>query len=324
MDLLTQLKTFTTVVADTGDFESIERYKPQDATTNPSLILQAAKNPSYQQIIDRLVRKPASGNRSEIVDDLFVEFGCRILTVIPGRVSTEVDARLSFDTEQTVVRARQLIGKYAARGIQSDRILIKIASTWEGIQACRILEAEGIHCNMTLMFGLHQAVACADAGATLISPFVGRILDWHKKQSGLAEYAPDEDPGVIFVREVFNYYKHFGIETEVMGASFRNVQEIIALSGCDLLTIAPKYLDVLQKESGDLSVALSSSQAKAMSPAEISALAATIDRPISKQQYELLHEENEMATQKLAEGIESFCQASISLEALVADILPSS
>jgi len=330
MNLLDQLKTFTTVVADTGDFESIKKYKPQDATTNPSLILAAAKSEAYRPLINEVVKSAVGLGESvcdatvtDIVDDLFVAFGQKILEVIPGRVSTEVDARLSFDTDKTIARARGIIAKYRQLDIPKDRVLIKIASTWEGIQACRALEADGISCNMTLMFGLHQAVACADVGATLISPFVGRILDWHKKRSGRESYLAQEDPGVLSVWEIYNYYKYFDIETEVMGASFRNAEEILALAGCDLLTIAPKFLDELQNQQGELSAVLSKSASKAMTMSSLGAVASSIARPLSKSQFDALHQQNEMASEKLAEGIQSFCQASQSLEALILEMVSS-
>ena len=335
MNLLSQLKQFTTVVADTGDFESIERYKPQDATTNPSLILAAAKNEDYRSVISDVIatalNKQGSANAADLsvtdlVDDLFVAFGCKILKVIPGRVSTEVDARLSFDSKKTVERAHSIMAKYHEHGVSADRILIKIASTWEGIEACRVLESEGIHCNMTLMFGLHQAVACADAGATLISPFVGRILDWHKKNSGKAEYAATEDPGVLSVQEIYYFYKQAAIQTEVMGASFRNLGEILELAGCDLLTIAPKFLDELQsqmttQDGGKLSAVLTEQKARSMALLDISDTATQIERPLTKAQYDTLHQQNQMASDKLAEGIQSFSEASEALEALISEML---
>ena len=253
--LLEQLAAMTVVVADTGDLAAIRRFKPRDATTNPSLILAAAQIAAYQDLIDRTLResrerigaeRPPEDVVSEAIDELSVTFGKEILKIIPGRVSTEVDARLSYNTEATIEKARKLIGLYNASGIHNKRVLIKIAATWEGIKAAEVLEQEGIHCNLTLLFGYGQAVACAEAGVTLISPFVGRILDWHKKQTGRDHYPGAEDPGVLSVTKIYNYFKTFGYRTEVMGASFRNVDEILELAGCDLLTIAPKFLDQLR------------------------------------------------------------------------------
>ena len=248
---LEQLKQYTTVVADTGDLDAISRLKPVDATTNPSLLLKAAALPRYAELLDQAVAGCA-GDLGLACDRFGVAVGQEILKVIPGRISTEVDARLSFDTQATLRRAERLIGLYEQAGIGRERVLIKIASTWEGIQAAAELEKEGIHCNLTLLFGMHQAVACAEAGVTLISPFVGRILDWFKKETGRAEYAPAEDPGVVSVTQIYTYYKKFGYRTEVMGASFRNVGEITELAGCDLLTIAPSLLAELQAATGDL------------------------------------------------------------------------
>ena len=261
-NLLDQLKTMTVVVADTGDINSIEKFKPRDATTNPSLITAAAQMPAYATIVDdalvwaqkaaRRRRDRADGRRAARSIASRVEFGLRILKIVPGRVSTEVDARLSFDTQGDDRQgARSSSSMYEAAGATRERILIKIASTWEGIRAAEVLEKEGIHCNLTLLFGMHQAVACAEAKVTLISPFVGRILDWYKKATGKASYAPPEDPGVVSVTQIYNYYKKHGHKTEVMGASFRNVGEIIELAGCDLLTIAPKLLAELEATTGD-------------------------------------------------------------------------
>ena len=259
--LLEQLREMTVVVADTGDIQAIEAFTPRDATTNPSLITAAAQMPQYQDIVDATLRgarqdagadAPATKVVGLAFDRLAVSFGLKILQIIPGRVSTEVDARLSYDTAATVAKGRELIAQYEASGVARQRILIKIASTWEGIQAAAELEKEGIHCNLTLLFGMHQAVACAEAGVTLISPFVGRILDWYKKETGRAEYAPAEDPGVLSVSQIYAYYKKFGYRTEVMGASFRNVGEITELAGCDLLTIAPALLAELQSAQGQL------------------------------------------------------------------------
>src|SRR5271163_110172 len=259
--LLEQLREVTTVVADTGDIEAIKHVKPQDATTNPSLITAAAQMPQYQPIVDEVLleaRKTLGDHASDekvanlAFKHLAVAFGKRILEIVPGRVSTEVDARLSYDTEATLKLAREIIQQYANEGISRERILVKIASTWEGIKAAEILQKEGIHCNLTLLFGLHQAVACAEAGVRLISPFVGRILDWHKKASGRDSYPPAEDPGVVSVTSIYNYYKKFGHKTEIMGASFRNLGEIVELAGCDLLTIAPSLLAELSKTTGTL------------------------------------------------------------------------
>lgn len=317
-NLLEQLKGMTVVVADTGDINSIEAYRPRDATTNPSLITAAAQMPSYAELIDEALRwsrgQIGSDTRTEdvlrlAVDRLAVEFGLRILKIIPGRVSTEVDARLSYDTAATIDKARFLIGLYEKAGTPRERILIKIASTWEGIRAAEVLEAEGIHCNLTLLFGLHQAVACAEAGATLISPFVGRILDWYLREEGRASYPAHEDPGVLSVTQIYNYFKHFGHKTEVMGASFRNVGEIIELAGCDLLTIAPKLLAELQGGSGALQRKLDPQEARQM-PLE--------RRHFDEAGFRLAHEKNRMATDKLHQGIIDFSKALTSLETLLA------
>ena len=271
MSLLSQLKEMTVVVADTGDIGAIEAFTPQDATTNPSLITAAAKLPQYQSIVDETLQQAKTTMGKDAVDadvsreafkHLAVAFGKRILEIIPGRVSTEVDARLSYDTEATLATARDLIAEYEAAGISRDRILIKIASTWEGIKAAEILEQEGIHCNLTLLFGLHQAIACAEAKVTLISPFVGRILDWYKADTGRDSYPPSEDPGVQSVTEIYNYYKKFGYKTEIMGASFRNVDEIKELAGVDLLTISPNLLKPLAETEGDLPRKLAPENAK--------------------------------------------------------------
>ena len=258
--LLEQLKRYTVVVSDTGDFQSIKKFTPRDATTNPSLILAAAKMPEYAEVVDGVLRdvKKNAGDSdektliSQAIDRLCVAFGLKILEIVPGRVSTEVDARLSYDVEKSLAKARSLIAMYNAAGINNDRVLIKLASTWEGIRAAEQLEKEGIHCNLTLLFGFHQAVACAEAKVTLISPFVGRILDWYLKSTGKTGYAPAEDPGVVSVTTIYNYYKRHGHKTEVMGASFRNLGEITELAGCDLLTIAPKLLAELAAGEGNL------------------------------------------------------------------------
>ena len=303
---LDQLKQFTTVVADTGDFQSMQAYKPQDATTNPSLILKAAQKPEYRALVDAARASNSGKPVAAVVDALLVAFGLEILKIVPGRVSTEVDARLSFDTAATIAKAHEIIAAYAAAGIDKSRILIKIASTWEGIQAARQLQAQGIACNMTLLFAHCQAVACADAGAQLISPFVGRILDWYKKSTGL-NYTADTDPGVVSVQNIYHYYKAHGIQTEVMGASFRNVEEIIALAGCDLLTISPDLLAALAQSSTVI-------DAKS-SPL----LGATDDIPavqhFDEVAFRFAMNEDAMATEKLAEGIRGFTVDTHKLEA---------
>ena len=317
-NLLDQLREMTVVVADTGDIEAIERCKPRDATTNPSLITAAAQMPQYQGIVDDTLKAArsklgadatAAQVASEAFESLAVAFGLKILAIIPGRVSTEIDARLSFDTEATVAKGREIIAQYEAAGISKDRILIKIASTWEGIQAGAILEKEGIHCNLTLLFGLHQAIACAENNITLISPFVGRILDWYKKDTGKDSYPSAEDPGVISVTEVYNYYKKFGHDTEVMGASFRNIGEITELAGVDLLTISPALLDELQTTEGDLPRKLTPEAAASSSAEKI---------VMDKATFDSMHAGNRMATDKLAEGIAGFSKALESLEDLLA------
>lgn len=310
---LEQLKAFTIVVADTGDFQSIKKFTPRDATTNPSLILAAANMPEYADVVESALAKAKAeagdGDAKKIVsiaiDHLGVAFGLKILELIPGRVSTEVDARLSFDTAATVEKAHRLIGLYSAAGIGRDRILIKIASTWEGIRAAEILEKEGIHCNLTLLFGFHQAVACAEAGATLISPFVGRILDWHVKNSGKTSFAGAEDPGVISVTSIYNYYKRHGYKTEVMGASFRNVGEIFELAGSDLLTISPKLLAELAASNAEVTRKLDPAKANERGRDRI-----TVDEAT----FRSMHAADQMATDKLAEGIEGFVKAAIDLE----------
>ena len=317
-NFLEQLKAMTVVVADTGDIQAIEAFTPRDATTNPSLITAAAQMPKYQEIVDATLKQArldagASAPSAQVVslafDRLAVAFGLKILQIIPGRVSTEVDARLSFDTEGTVAKGRELIAQYEAAGVSRERILIKIAATWEGIQAASVLEKEGIHCNLTLLFGLHQAIACAEAGVTLISPFVGRILDWFKKESGRDAYAPNEDPGVLSVTQIFTYYKKFGYQTEVMGASFRNMGEITELAGCDLLTISPSLLGELQETQGELPRKLDAAKA-ANQPVERLAMDKTL--------FERMHAADRMAHEKLAEGIAGFTQALVTLESLLA------
>jgi len=305
------------VVADTGDIESIEQFKPRDSTTNPSLIAAAAEMPHYKEIVDGtlLQARKELGDGADpqkiaslAFDRLAVAFGKRILKIVPGRVSTEVDARLSYDTAATIAKGRDIIAQYDADGIGRERILIKIASTWEGIRAGEALEKEGIHCNLTLLFGLHQAIACAEAGVTLVSPFVGRILDWYKKDTG-KDYAPAEDPGVHSVRTVYNYFKKFGYKTEVMGASFRNVGEIEELAGCDLLTISPALLAQLNSTEGVLVRKLDPSQAKSLNIEKIPMDRATFDR---------MHAADRMASDKLKEGIAGFSKALENLETLLA------
>jgi transaldolase len=317
-NLLEQLKEMTVVVADTGDIQAIETFTPRDATTNPSLITAAAQMPQYQGIVDDTLKgaretlgqdATAAQVASLAFERLAVSFGRKILDVIPGRVSTEVDARLSFDTDASVRVGRELMAMYEAQGVARDRVLIKIAATWEGIQAAAILEKEGIHCNLTLLFGLHQAIACAENGITLISPFVGRILDWYKKDTGRDSYAPAEDPGVLSVTEIYNYYKKFGYKTEVMGASFRNVGEIVELAGSDLLTIAPSLLAELQSTEATLERKLDPKNAVGLSIEKLSIDKATFDR---------MHAENRMASDKLAEGIDGFTKALESLEEILA------
>jgi transaldolase len=309
-NLLEQLKAVTVVVADTGDFASIQKFRPRDATTNPSLISAAAAMPQYEAVVTAALewaKKEGHPTKAAIakraVDRLAVEFGMEILKVIPGRVSTEVDARLSYDTEGSIAKARELIGMYEKAGIQRDRILIKLASTWEGIKAAEVLEKEGIHCNLTLLFGFHQAVACAEAKVTLISPFVGRILDWYLKSTGKTSYAPAEDPGVRSVTRIYDYYKRHGYQTEVMGASFRNVGEITELAGCDLLTIAPKLLAELEGTQGELPRKLDPKAGRGED--KISLDKATFDR---------MHAEDKMANEKLKEGIDGFSKAITELE----------
>ncbi|WP_341882154.1 transaldolase [Synechococcus sp. UW140] len=315
--LLEQLSSMTVVVADTGDLQAIQQFTPRDATTNPSLILAAAQIPDYQHLIDDTLKAsrkliganaPAEQVVAEALDEICVSFGKEILKIVPGRVSTEVDARLSFDTEATIAKAHKLIGLYNDAGITNERVLIKIASTWEGIKAAESLEKEGIHCNLTLLFGFAQAVACAEAGITLISPFVGRILDWYKKDSGRDSYPGPEDPGVISVTKIFNYFKTYGYKTEVMGASFRNLDEIIELAGCDLLTISPKLLDQLRNTEAPLS--------RKLNPG---APAATIEKfSIDAARFIEMMQEDRMAHEKLNEGIQGFSKAIDTLEAQLA------
>jgi len=315
--LLEQLRTMTVVVADTGDIEAIEKFTPRDATTNPSLITAAAEMPKYAPIVDEvlLTARKELGDKADpskvanlAFERLAVEFGKRILAIVPKRVSTEVDARLSFDTQATIEKGRSIIAQYESAGISRERILIKIASTWEGIRAGEILEKEGIHCNLTLLFGLHQAVACAEAGITLISPFVGRILDWYKKDTG-RDYAPAEDPGVLSVRSIYNYFKKYGYKTEVMGASFRNIGEIEELAGCDLLTISPALLAQLNSTEGELPRKLDPEAAKSLEIPKLN---------LDHETFIKMHAADRMATDKLAEGIAGFSKALEHLEGVLA------
>ncbi|XP_050722579.1 transaldolase-like isoform X2 [Eriocheir sinensis] len=316
---LDQLKEMTVVVADTGDFETMEKYKPTDATTNPSLILQAANMPQYANLITDAVEygKRKGQNKKEKVsramDRLFVLFGCEILKIVPGRVSIEVDARLSFDKEASVNKARKFISMFAAEGYDKERILIKLASTWEGIQAAKELEEDHcIHCNLTLLFGFAQAVACAEAGVTLISPFVGRILDWYVANTDQKSYEPEDDPGVKSVTKIYNYYKKFGYKTVVMGASFRNSGEIRALGGCDLLTIGPKFLEELQNSTEPVVQHLSEASAKKHDLEKV-------EMTEAKFRWEL--NEDQMATDKLSEGIRKFAVDAVKLEKMLLEKL---
>lgn len=318
MNRLEQLKNLTQVVADTGDFASIEAYKPVDATTNPSLIFAASQDEKYHSLVEDAIfyAKQASSDQmvqlSRAADKLAVNFGLEILKIVPGRVSTEVDARLSFDTEATVNKARELVTLYEGAGISRDRILIKVASTWEGIKAAEIIEKEGIRCNLTLLFSPVQAIACAEAGVRLISPFVGRILDWHKKERGVSEIAATEDPGVRSVTQIFNYYKKFGYPTQVMGASFRNIDEICELAGCDLLTISPKLLKELEQTEGTVTRKLDAEAAVMMDITKIS---------VDEKTFRWMMNEDAMATEKLAEGIRNFANDLVKLERQIAKIL---
>ncbi len=314
MNKLARLREFTTVVADTGDIESIRQYSPVDATTNPSLLYKAAQQTQYRSLVDAAVATglaaggPEQDRLDVALDQMAVNIGAEILAIIPGRVSTEVDARLSFDTEATVVRAQKLIELYQERGISPQRVLIKIASTWEGIRAAERLEKSGIHCNLTLLFSFAQAVACADAGVTLISPFVGRILDWYKKHEGIDSYRAAEDPGVRSVTRIYNYYKKHDYKTVVMGASFRNTDEILELAGCDLLTISPGLMSQLESTDGELPRKLSAGHASGSGDPRI---------PLDETGFRWMHNEDAMATEKLAEGIRGFTRDTERLEELV-------
>ena len=312
MDTLSQLKRFTTVVADTGDFERMRAFAPQDATTNPSLILKAVLQPAYQALVSAVQRDNPKASPTQLIDRILVAFGAEILRIVPGRVSTEVDARLSFDTAATIAKAKEIMALYGALGIPRERVLIKLASTWESIVAARELEQEGIHCNMTLLFSVVQAVACADAKARLISPFVGRISDWYKKSLGdqwsLEQNGGANDPGVQSVRSIYTYYKHFEIETEIMGASFRNTSQILELAGCDLLTISPELLAELQASHELVSPKLRVADAKSAGVERLN---------LDQASFGKLLAENTMASEKLQEGIHAFCTDIEKLEALL-------
>ena len=310
MNKLKQLSEMTVVVADTGELPAIAEYKPQDATTNPSLLLKVAQDSQYSELIDRAVSK-ANGQLVDAVDNFGVDVGCEILKIIPGRVSTEVDARLSFDTNATIEKAEKLIQLYKERGVERERILIKIASTWEGIKAAEKLQQQGINCNLTLLFSFAQAIACAEANVFLISPFVGRILDWHKANGGQQNYEPLQDPGVQSVSHIYNYYKQHGYKTIVMGASFRNVGEIEALAGCDYLTIGPNYLEELRNDDGALK--------QQLSPNNTGADIARIE--LNERAFRWMMNEDAMATEKLAQGIRGFAADQFKLEALMAPSL---
>jgi transaldolase len=321
LNQLNQLKIFTTVVADTGDIQSISKYGPQDATTNPSLLLKAAQMPEYKNLVERVIlechqanslnsAKPSNlniNNNINMLDKLAVAFGMEILKIIPGRISTEVDARLSFDREGTIQKARQLIRLYEEMGVGRDRVLIKIAATWEGISAAKTLEQEGISCNLTLIFNFAQAVACAEAKVTLISPFVGRIYDWYKAKLG-KEFLPEEDPGVLSVRQIYDYFRHFDYPTIVMGASFRSIGQVLALAGCDYLTISPNLLGELQENSTPIQALLSVNSAKSKNISRVS---------FDEKSFRFAMNEDAMATEKLAEGIRLFSRDAEKLEAFI-------
>jgi transaldolase len=305
MNQLEQLKQFTTVVADTGDFQSIKAYAPQDATTNPSLILKAVQKPEYRPLLEKTITDFPKASTGEVIDRLLIAFGVEILKFVPGRVSTEIDAALSFDTEATVAKGRELIALYEAAGIARERVLIKIASTWEGIRAADILEREGIHCNLTLLFSLCQAIACAEAGVKLISPFVGRIYDWYKKSTG-TDYTGADDPGVQSVKRIYQYYRKFGYDTEVMGASFRNTSQILELAGCDLLTISPDLLQKLADSDAPLERKLAHD-----ANADIQRIA------MDEKTFRFMLNEDAMGTEKLAEGIRAFVADSNKLKQMI-------
>jgi transaldolase len=310
MSQLQSLSQHSLVVADTGDIEAVARWKPQDATTNPSLLLTSSEDPRFRHLVDNAI-KEARGDASLAMDWLAVQFGVEILKHVRGRVSTEVDARLSFDRRASMERARRIIGLYERLGVGRERILIKLASTWEGIRAAEELEREGIHCNMTLLFSFAQAVACADAGVTLISPFVGRIYDWHRQQRKVEDIAIEDDPGVASVTKIYSYYKKHGYATQVMGASFRKTGQILALAGCDLLTIAPDLLEKLSKAQGEVPRQLSPEKARSASLEKLS-----LDEPA----FRWMHNEDAMATDKLAEGIRRFHADAQKLERLIVSL----
>jgi len=307
MNQLEQLKQYTTIVADTGDFQAMKAFAPRDATTNPSLILKAVQKDEYKPLLEKAVRDHGRKPVSEIIDNLLIAFGLEILKLVPGRVSTETDARLSFDTQGTIDKGRALIALYEAAGISRERILIKIASTWEGIQAAQVLEKEGIRCNMTLLFALPQAIACADAQVQLISPFVGRIYDWYKKSTG-QEYSGADDPGVQSVKRIYHYYRKFGYKTEVMGASFRNTSQITELAGCDLLTISPELLQKLAESDVPITRKLSVEEAQTSDIKKLT---------LNEKTFRFMLNEDAMGTEKLAEGIRLFCADAVKLEKMV-------
>ena len=307
MNQLEQLKQYTTIVADTGDFQSIKAFAPRDATTNPSLILKAVQKDDYRPLLEKAVRDSGDAATEHVIDRLLIDFGVEILKIIPGRVSTEIDARLSFDTEATIAKGRELIALYETSGVSRERVLIKIASTWEGIRAAEALEKEGIRCNLTLLFSLPQAVACAEAGVQLISPFVGRIYDWYKKSTG-EEYSGANDPGVQSVQRIYNYFRKFGYKTEVMGASFRNTGQIVELAGCDLLTISPELLQKLADGNAPVQRRLSPENAHSTNVQKI---------PMDEKTFRFMLNEDAMGTEKLAEGIRQFCADAVKLEKMV-------
>jgi len=308
MNQLEQLKQYTTVVADTGDFQSIKAYAPQDATTNPSLILKAVQKPEYRPLLEKAVADANGASVEAIVDSLLIAFGVEILKFVPGRVSTEIDAALSFDTEATVAKGRELIALYEKAGVSRERVLIKIASTWEGIRAAEILEKDGIHCNLTLLFSLCQAIACAEAGVQLISPFVGRIYDWYKKSTG-TDYQGADDPGVQSVKRIYQYYRKFGYKTEVMGASFRNTSQILELAGCDLLTISPDLLQKLADSDATVERKLVADES-----ADIEKIA------IDEKTFRFMLNEDAMGTEKLSEGIRAFVADSLKLKKMIEEL----
>jgi transaldolase len=307
MNQLEQLKQFTTIVADTGDFQSMQAFTPRDATTNPSLILKAVQKDEYKPLLEKAVLAHKTLSTGAIIDQVLIAFGLEILKIIPGRVSTETDARLSFDTEGSVAKGRALIALYEAAGIGRDRVLIKVASTWEGIRAAEILEREGIHCNLTLLFSLPQAIACADAKVTLISPFVGRIYDWYKKANN-TDYTGADDPGVQSVKRIYSYYRKFGYQTEVMGASFRNTSQIIELAGCDLLTVSPELLKQLADNETPIERKLTPEIAQQSKDEKLT---------LNQSQFRLMLNDDAMATEKLAEGIRAFAADAVKLEKLI-------